>query len=112
MSFQQHSTETLEKMVLICWSLWKNINEIVWNQRSTKSGDLVESDELYLNQWKSAQGRSFDNFLGFMTQADGIEHWRKPPEGSIKININAAFFEDSNCYCYFMIARDHVGNRF
>lgn len=31
-------------------------------------------------------------------------------EGTIKVNMDAALFEDSNCYSYAMKTRDHEGN--
>lgn len=32
------------------------------------------------------------------------------PQLSVKINTNAAIFEETNCYSFAFIARDHVGN--
>lgn len=84
------------KTIMVCLALWKNRNNIVWNQKGMESVELVESSILYLNQWRNAQDKSFD--LGFMTQADGKEHWQRPPEGMIKINTDAALFTDSNIY--------------
>ena len=47
-----------------------------------KSGEefdrVVVSAKLTLSHWWSAQDRSFDNFLGFMTQADCKERWECP----------------------------------
>lgn len=48
-----------------------NRNDIVWNQISVEPLELVQSAEIVLNQWRNAQDKSFDNYLGFMTQADG-----------------------------------------
>lgn len=44
-----------------------------------------------------------------MTQADGNENWELPQEGTIKVNTDVALFEDSNCYSFSMVARDHGG---
>lgn len=33
--------------------------------------DGVKSQEFSLNQWRIAQDKSFDNYLGFMTQSHG-----------------------------------------
>ena len=38
---------------------------------------------------ESAQDKSFDSFLGFMTQEDGAEHWKLPTEGTVKVNTDA-----------------------
>ncbi|XP_074356204.1 uncharacterized protein LOC141695896 [Apium graveolens] len=44
-----------------------------------------------------------------MSHNDGDEHWRKPMINSIKINSDAAIFEDSKCYGRAYIIRDHEG---
>lgn len=44
-----------------------------------------------------------------MSQNDGDEHWHKPTVNSIKINSDAAIFEDSNSYGHAYIIRDHEG---
>lgn len=70
---------------------------------------MVESAKLIFNQWKSAQDRSFDNSLGFMTQSDGKEYWECPTEGMVKINTDVATFTDSNRFSFSMLAHDHHG---
>ncbi|XP_074327365.1 uncharacterized protein LOC141665282 [Apium graveolens] len=72
--------------------------------------ELVKSATLSLNQWRIAQDKTFDNYLGFMTLADRNEHWQLPPEGTIKVNTDAAYFAESNTYAYAMVARDHIGS--
>lgn len=47
--------------------------------------------------------------MGYMTQNDGDEHWRKPAINNIKINTDAATFEESNCFSFAFIVRDHEG---
>lgn len=44
-----------------------------------------------------------------MTQVDGKEHLERPHIGMIKINTDAALFEEFISYSYSMIARDHSG---
>ncbi|XP_074327366.1 uncharacterized protein LOC141665283 [Apium graveolens] len=45
-----------------------------------------------------------------MTLADGNEQWKQPPKSMIKINTDAALFEESNTYAYSIIPRDHKGD--
>ncbi|KAL8091728.1 hypothetical protein AgCh_034114 [Apium graveolens] len=94
---------------MICWEIWKNRNGIVWNQKGEEFDRVVVSAKLTLSQWWSAQDKSFDNFLGFMTQADGKEHWKCPEIGRLKVNTDAAIFSDPNRYSYFLVVRDHEG---
>lgn len=42
-----------------------------------------------------------------MTHMDGDVHWKQPRKGTIKINMDAAIFENFRCYSYAMLARDH-----
>ncbi|XP_074363041.1 uncharacterized protein LOC141703396 [Apium graveolens] len=84
----QYKREEVERIVMIMWSLWKNRNNIVWNQKSMEASEVISSANICLNQWKNAQDKSFDNFLGFMTQADGKERWEPPQLGEVKINTD------------------------
>ncbi|XP_074347114.1 uncharacterized protein LOC141685938 [Apium graveolens] len=106
---QSLEKKAIEEMVMVCWAIWKNMNAIVWKQYGSEFSEVCKSAKLYLNQWKTAQDKSFSNSLGFMTQEDGLEQWVRPRDGMIKINVDAAIFEDTSKYCYSMIARDGAG---
>lgn len=108
-ALQQYRGEEILNLCMVCWSLWKNRNDIVWNQKGTEFVEVVASAIQVLDHWKNAQDRSYDSSFGFMTLTDGDVHWKQPQEGTIKINTDAALFEDSNCYAYAMVARDHEG---
>lgn len=58
------------------------------------------------NQCGYTQDRSFGKFLGFMTQADGREHWINPNEGRLKINVDATCFTYFNSFSLTFLARD------
>lgn len=51
-------------MCMICWKLWQNRNDIIWNQRSVEPFELVQSAELVFNQWRNAQDKSLTIILG------------------------------------------------
>lgn len=76
--FEQHSMVEMTSIGMICWQLWKNKNDLIWNQRSMKASEVVDSATLILNQWQSVQDRTFDRFMGYMTPEDGDEHWNLP----------------------------------
>lgn len=44
--------DDMHLIVSIYWSLWRNMNEIVWNQRGNKFVQVVESAKQIFNQWK------------------------------------------------------------
>ncbi|XP_074342398.1 uncharacterized protein LOC141679917 [Apium graveolens] len=106
---QKYKGEELLRICMVCWSIWKNRNSIVWNQKGAEFVEVVASATQFLDHWKNAQDRSYDSSFGFMTLNDGEVHWKPPHEGTIKVNTDAALFEDSNCYAYAIVARDHEG---
>lgn len=65
---------------MVCWMIWKNINDLVWNQHSMAPSEVVNSALSSLNQWKLVQDRTFDRFMGFMTQEDGVKQWHSQRE--------------------------------
>ncbi|KAL8092543.1 hypothetical protein AgCh_034709 [Apium graveolens] len=107
---EMHSSKNVQIACMLCWEIWKNRNAVVWQQKGEEFDRVVVSAKLTFNHWWSAQDKSFDNFLGFMTQADGKERWERPVEGALKVNTDAAIFSDSNKYSYSLVARDHKGN--
>ncbi|XP_074356412.1 uncharacterized protein LOC141696125 [Apium graveolens] len=108
-SAMQKGTQELQEAIMLCWGIWKNRNEIVWQQRGSEFSEVCKSAKLFLNQWKNAQDKSFNHFIGFMNQEDGNVHWEHPQEGTVKINVDAVIFENSASYCVAMVARDHYG---
>lgn len=94
---------------MLYWEVWKNKNAVVWNQKGEEFDRVVVSAKLTFSHWVSAQDKSFDNFLGFMTQADGKERWECPVEGGLKVNTDATIFSDSNRYSYSLVACDQRG---
>lgn len=48
-AFKKYNGEELKKISIICWSLWKNINELVWNQKGMEFTEVAESAVLVLN---------------------------------------------------------------
>lgn len=75
--------------------IWKNRNELVCNQHSLGYSEIVESRLSVLNQWYSGQDRTYDPFMGYMSQDDGEEHRSLPLFNSVKVNSDVALFEES-----------------
>lgn len=105
----KHDNKKIQAVCMLCWELWRNRNAIVWQQRGEEFDRVVMLAKLTFDHWWSAQDKTFDNFLGFMTQADGHEHWECPMEGRLKVNVDAAIFSDSSRYSFSLVARDHAG---
>lgn len=106
--FQQRNKAQIHQIVTVCWMVWKSRNDLVWNQRSMDANEVVESAFVVLNHWESAQDTSFNQFMCHMTQDDGHERWNLPLSNRIKINTDAATFEESSRFSYAMVVRNNT----
>ncbi|KAL8145043.1 hypothetical protein AgCh_003313 [Apium graveolens] len=50
---------------------------------------------------------NFDFSLSFITPEDGLEQWCPSSLNNVKVNVDAALFEDPSRYNHAIIARDH-----
>lgn len=107
--YQHSGRSEINKIFMIAWMIWNNRNDVVWKQRGREYKDIVTLAIQILNNWEFAQDKSFDFSFGFISQTEGDMCWKQPQTGTIKINTDAALFEDSNLYSYAMIARNHEG---
>lgn len=89
------------------WAIWNNRNEVVWKQKGKKHIDIVSSAIRVLNNWESAEDQSFDISIGCMTQKHGDMCWKQPTIRTVKVNTDAALFNESNLYSFAMVVRDH-----
>ncbi|KAL8100419.1 hypothetical protein AgCh_032616 [Apium graveolens] len=108
--FDQRNVEAIHVSVMLCWMLWKNRNELVWNQKCLDVSEVLVSALSVLNQWRFVQDKHFDNFLSFINQEDGREQWQLPSLNRVKVNTDAAIFENPSRFSYALIVRDHMGN--
>ncbi|XP_062112948.1 uncharacterized protein LOC133824099 [Humulus lupulus] len=69
-----YSREKRQWAVMLLWALWKSRNDLVWQQRGSEVDEVIVLAKTVLNQWISAQDRSFDLSMGLVTQTDGSEH--------------------------------------
>ncbi|XP_060972143.1 uncharacterized protein LOC133038110 [Cannabis sativa] len=66
-------------LVALCWSIWNARNDKVWNNKVSS----VESD--------------------------GAEQWQPPHGDSIKVNVDAAIFADTNQFGFGFVVRNSQG---
>lgn len=109
-NMQSYKGDDIMKICMVCLSIWKNRDDIVWNQKGMEFIEVVTSSVSVLSYSKNAHDKSFNYSFGFITHTDDDVHWKRPLEDTIMVNTDAALLEDSNCYSYAMIARDHEGN--
>lgn len=106
---QHNRRNVVNKVFMVAWAIWNNMNDIVWKQKGKESIEIVASDIQVLKNWESAQDKSFDNSFGFITQTDDDVYRKQPTVGKVKVNTDATLFEYANLYNYAMVARDHEG---
>ncbi|KAM6570094.1 hypothetical protein CsatB_018079 [Cannabis sativa] len=70
----------------------------------------MASANTYLDHWRKAQDITSLSSIFLNNLGDRNELWVKPVLETIKINIDAASFEQENSYGYGMVARDHLGS--
>ncbi|KAM6559643.1 hypothetical protein CsatA_028882 [Cannabis sativa] len=93
-------------LVALCWAIWNARNDKVWQDKVMGIEGIVASVTNYLNQWRVAQNSNNELlFTGFILR-DGAEQWSAPSVNSIKVNVNAAVFNDSSTYGVGFVARD------
>ncbi|XP_060969924.1 uncharacterized protein LOC133037116 [Cannabis sativa] len=84
-------------------------NELVWKQKRVGASDIVASARNYLDQWRNAQKSQIEiSWPGFQA-GDGAEQWVCPPENSVKINVDAALFDNGNRAGVGVVIRDANG---
>lgn len=70
---------------------------------------VMEYSFRYLKEWKSAGKKS--QLLDKQDKADVNvdKKWRPPDIGTWKLNVDASFVQDAECFIIGMIIRDHAG---
>lgn len=80
------------EVIVVCWSIWKARNEIVWNKKATSVNRVVALAKQHLIQWKAAQAVSTSALLQPGYVGDGVDVWVKPQRDTIKVTVDATIF--------------------
>lgn len=104
------SNQNKAKIITMCWSIWRARNDLVWNNKRWNSLRIVAKAWEYLSQWKAAQSRFFEAPITPPTPGDGAILWVKPQQNEVKINVDAAVFENRGYSGIGLIARNHEGH--
>lgn len=94
------------QIAMVCWSLWRARNGVVWQSKSSVANGVVMSAIAYLHQWSRAQNVE--------TKAEdsctSVEHWILPTINTMKVNVDASVVSGNDSFGVGWIARDHQGN--
>uniref|UniRef100_A0A803QA54 AAA+ ATPase domain-containing protein n=1 Tax=Cannabis sativa TaxID=3483 RepID=A0A803QA54_CANSA len=107
-TFSNNSAAVNCRIVVVCWAVWGARNNLVWNNNPFIFEDVVAFAFRYLNQWKAAQ-MSSDSSWPILMAADVGEQWTPPAGNNVKVNVDAAVFDDGRSFGLGMVARSSNG---
>ncbi|XP_074351958.1 uncharacterized protein LOC141691114 [Apium graveolens] len=97
------------KIIMLCWSLWRSRNDLVWKQKTTTINKTVAAAMQYLAQWRVTQDRSFVTPPQPLIAGDGASTWVKPQPNTVKVSVDTAVFKDRNGIGFGLVARNCKG---
>uniref|UniRef100_A0A803PHD5 Reverse transcriptase zinc-binding domain-containing protein n=1 Tax=Cannabis sativa TaxID=3483 RepID=A0A803PHD5_CANSA len=106
---QTNTQEKIEETLKVSWAIWNARNNLMWNQKSATAAEVVLSARTHLYQWQRAQQSKFEPPLSHFEVGREVEHWTKPDEFTVKVNVDGSTFEASNAFSYGFISRDANG---
>lgn len=71
---------------LLCWNLWNRRNKWIWERVNTSGFGVKAMSLNMMTDWNRAR----EEEEKYRTQQGNTPSWCKPPEGWIKINVDAA----------------------
>ncbi|XP_030502960.2 uncharacterized protein LOC115718140 [Cannabis sativa] len=96
-------------VVMLCWSIWKVRNSLVWDKKASSPSHVVSSAWTTLDHWLNAQDKTSLLSSSLIGDGNNFEHWTKPAYNTIKINVDGAIFEKDNAYGFGIVACDSEG---
>lgn len=101
------SKQEIEKVVVICWALWENRNNMLWHQQIRDPNTLVSHALLFLDSWRKAQTNVLP--AHHHPRLHVTETWSAPPLAYLKVNIDVAMDFEHRCMGFGWVVRDHEG---
>ncbi|KAH9730036.1 reverse transcriptase domain-containing protein [Citrus sinensis] len=95
--------------VMLCWRLWFNWNDKVWNNHGSQAQSLVNAAGHCLFQWQEAKRRTF-TIAEDIPLGHGSMCWGKPPVGWLKCNVDAGVSRSQGRVSFGGVIRDSGGD--
>ncbi|XP_057779546.1 uncharacterized protein LOC130998129 [Salvia miltiorrhiza] len=96
------------KASMLLWQIWKDRNRKVWNEKQPVPATAVMTAASTWTEWRLARGSGTGRSSQQAATALCLG-WHPLPPGSIKCNVDAAFFEAERMMGIGMVIRDHNG---
>ncbi|KAG8642546.1 hypothetical protein MANES_12G097720v8 [Manihot esculenta] len=90
---------------MICWTLWHNKNNVVWKAQGRTTSGVFFMALKFLQQWRGACSDS----ISCTNVMSALIVWSPPPQGWIKVNINASLNSQRSSLGFGCVVRDANG---
>ncbi|XP_074318299.1 uncharacterized protein LOC141655100 [Silene latifolia] len=98
-------TEASKKFILL-WAIWNERNHVLHGGEPNNPSTIVDNALKYLESFAGLMREKKGNHGGCIAATN---QWSPPPEGSWKVNVDAAIFNEKGCGMGVVI-RDHEGS--
>jgi ribonuclease HI len=99
------------KVAVTLWLLWQYRNDKVWNESTTTAHQIGVQASNYWLQWAQVNGLFQEQQQPAHQLAAGTAttHWQQPPNGVLKCNVDASFYNMAGATGWGWILRDSMG---
>jgi ribonuclease HI len=98
----------MSQIAMLLWTVWWRRHQTCWNEKTPTVFEVIRRARDMWRDWDKTQQRSAHK--GTYSAAEISQVWRKPPAGSLKCNVDMAYYADKNCYCIAACLRDDRGH--
>ncbi|KAH9734279.1 putative reverse transcriptase/RNA-dependent DNA polymerase [Citrus sinensis] len=106
--FRNCTNEQCWIAVMVCWKLWCNRNNLVWQGKCDTAKQIVNAAGNLLFQWQSAKSSVISNQVS-SDPCVGAVAWSPPRVGWLKCNTDAAVFANEGRVGLGSVIRDESG---
>ncbi|XP_055959787.1 uncharacterized protein LOC130014852 [Mercurialis annua] len=97
-------------IAIICWLLWQNRNNTVWNKKGGTSDTILINAGIQLSAWKVSRSQVGQLKRAELHEDDGRVRWSPPKIGWLKVNVDAAVFSRNEGIGVGIVVRDWRGS--
>ncbi|KAK6161535.1 hypothetical protein DH2020_004916 [Rehmannia glutinosa] len=104
---QHNDKEQVIKYIMLVWSVWRQRNEVLWNNSQISVAGTIRVADCVLKEWRMFRGKQG----AIKTDpSDSLQmHWKKPPHMWMKCNVDAVICCQKNATGIGLVLRDDAG---
>lgn len=92
-TFEACTREQCAQMGVITWGLWNRRNKWLWDRVNGSAFGVITTATKFITEWREAQTHSVGRGNHHV---EGEHIWSKPTDGWVKVNTDAALFQDGS----------------